>query len=73
MWELAYMEILQLAKDKWKLYTTLNMLVSLNGVEYFNLIDRVTNSAEFLNFFEGAADATNMTTLRPVWKLETSL
>ena len=57
MWELGYMEILQSAKDAWKLYerenpnTTLNMLVSLNGVEYFNLIDGATNTAEFLNFF----------------------
>ena len=49
--------------------TTLNMLVSLNGVEYFNLIDGATNTAEFLNFFEGAADATNMTTLRPVLEI----
>ena len=49
--------------------TTLNMLVSLNGVEYFNLIDGATNTAEFLNFFEGAADAANMTTLRPVLEI----
>ena len=49
--------------------TTLSMLVSLNGVEYFNLIDGATNTAEFLNFFEGAADATNMTTLRPVLEI----
>ena len=46
--------------------TTLNMLVSINGVEYYNLIDGATNTVEFLNFFQEAANATNMQTLRPV-------
>ncbi|XP_028404078.1 uncharacterized protein LOC114526751 [Dendronephthya gigantea] len=46
--------------------TTLNMLVSINGVEYYNLIDGATNTVDFLNFFHEASEATNMETLRPV-------
>ena len=45
--------------------TTLNLLVSLNGVEYYNLIDGASNTAQFLNFFEEAAGNANMITLRP--------
>lgn len=46
--------------------TTLNMLVSINGLEFYNLIDGATNTAQFLHFFQHAANATNMQTLRPV-------
>jgi hypothetical protein len=33
---------------------TLNLLVSLNGVEYFNIIDGATNTIQFWNFFSEA-------------------
>ena len=46
--------------------TTLNMLVSYEGVQFYNLVDGVTNTVEFLNFFQEAAGATFMQTLRPV-------
>lgn len=49
--------------------TTLNMLVSVNGPEYYNFIDGATDTAEFLNFFQEAASAMNMTTLRPVLEI----
>ena len=42
--------------------TTLNLLVSLNGPEYYNLIDGTTNTARFLQFFEEASDAVNVVT-----------
>jgi hypothetical protein len=42
------------------------MLVLINGVEYYNLIDGATDTVEFLNFFQEAAEATNMETLCPV-------
>ena len=41
------------------------MLVSLNGPEYFNLLDGATNTAEFLNFFTEASEAVNISTWRP--------
>lgn len=44
---------------------TLNLLVSLNGPEYFNLLDGATNTPEFLNFFSEAAEAVNISTGRP--------
>lgn len=44
---------------------TLNLLLSLNGAEYFNTIDGPTNTVEFWNFFEEAANAANITTGRP--------
>ena len=47
--------------------TTLNMLVSYEGVQFYHLVDGVTNTVEFLNFFqEEAAGATFMQTLQPV-------
>ena len=49
--------------------TTLNMLVSVNGPEYYNLIDGATNTAEFLNFFQEAANATSNTTPHPVLEI----
>ncbi|CAB3986695.1 Ankyrin repeat domain-containing 34B [Paramuricea clavata] len=45
--------------------TTLNLLVSLNGVEYYNLIDGASNTVQFLNFFEEASNAVNFETRRP--------
>ena len=44
---------------------TLNLLVSLNGVEYYNILDGATNTATFLNFFFEASEATNPATGRP--------
>ena len=44
---------------------TLNMLVSLNRPEYFNLLDGATNTAEFLKFFAEASEAVNILTGRP--------
>ena len=44
---------------------TLNLLVSLNGPEYFNLVDGATNTVEFLNFFSEAAEVVNVSTGRP--------
>ena len=44
---------------------TLNLLVSLNGVEYHNIIDGATNTATFLNFFFEASEATSPLTGRP--------
>ncbi|XP_068704810.1 uncharacterized protein [Montipora foliosa] len=45
--------------------TTLNMLVSLNGPEYYNLIDGATNNMQFLRFFEEAGNCVNLQTERP--------
>ena len=45
--------------------TTLNLLVSLNGVEYYNMLDGPTDTVQFLNFFEEAAHAVNFETARP--------
>ena len=39
--------------------TTLNLLVSLNGVEYYDMLDGATDTVQFLNFFEEAANAVN--------------
>jgi hypothetical protein len=44
---------------------TLNLLASLNGPEYFNLVDGATNTVEFLNFFSEATEVVNVTTGRP--------
>ena len=44
---------------------TFNLLVSLNGSEYFNLVDGATNTIEFLNFLSEAAEVVNVTTRRP--------
>ena len=44
---------------------TLNLLVSLNGAEYFDIVDGATNTPIFLNFFFEAAEAVNMQTGRP--------
>ena len=44
---------------------TFNLLVSLNGSEYFNLVDGATNTIEFLNFLSEAAEVANVTTRRP--------
>ena len=46
--------------------TTFDMLVSYEGVQFYNLVDGATNTVEFLNFFQEAAGATFMQTLRPV-------
>ena len=45
--------------------TTLNMLVSLDGLEYYNLIDGATNTLQFLRFFEEAGNCVNLQTGRP--------
>ena len=45
--------------------TTLNMLVSLDGPEYYNLIDGATNTLQFLQFFEEAGNCVNLQTERP--------
>ena len=45
--------------------TTPNLLVSLNGPEYYNIVSGPTNTVHFLEFFEEAAEATNLTTARP--------
>jgi transposase len=45
--------------------TTLNMLVSLNGPEYYNLVPGATNTTYFLGFFEEAGEAVNIQTGRP--------
>lgn len=44
---------------------SLNMLVSLEGPEYYNVIDGSTDTVQFLNFFEEAANAVNVNTHRP--------
>ena len=45
--------------------TTLNMLVSLDGPEYYNLTDSATNTLQFLRFFEEAGNCVNLQTGRP--------
>mgnify|MGYP002260040060 FL=1 len=45
--------------------TTLNMLVSLDGPEYYNLIDGATNTMQFLQFFEEAGNCVNLQAGRP--------
>ena len=45
--------------------TTFNLLVSLNGTEYNNLIDGATDTMQFLNFFKEAANAVNFETRTP--------
>ena len=47
------------------LNTTINLLVSLNGPEYYNLINGVTNTLHFLEFFEEASNVTDVVTGRP--------
>ena len=44
---------------------TLNLLISLNGPEYYNIIPGPSNTAHFLNFFEEAENAVNFETRRP--------
>ncbi|XP_068735676.1 ras-related GTP-binding protein C-like [Montipora capricornis] len=41
------------------------MLVSLNGPEYYNLIDGATNTMQFLRFFEEAGKSVNLQNERP--------
>ena len=36
---------------------TLNLLIGIDGVKYANIIDGPSNTVEFLNFFEEAANA----------------
>ena len=45
--------------------TTLSMLVSLNGPEYYNVVRGATNTARFLSFFQEAGEAVNIETGRP--------
>ena len=45
--------------------TTLNMLVSLNGPEYYNLIDGATNTLQVLNFFDEPWNCVNLQSGRP--------
>lgn len=45
--------------------TTLNMLVSLKGPEYYNLINGATNTLQFLTFFEEAGNCVNLQFGRP--------
>lgn len=44
---------------------TLNLLISVNGPEYFNIVDGATNTIHFWNFFFEASQAANATTGRP--------
>jgi len=44
--------------------TTLNMLVLLDGLEYYNLIDGTTNTLQFLQFFEETGNCVNLPTGR---------
>ncbi|XP_028397235.1 uncharacterized protein LOC114521047 [Dendronephthya gigantea] len=44
---------------------TLNLLVSLDGPMYFNLVEGPTNTIQFLNFFAEASEATNLMSERP--------
>ncbi|CAB3988918.1 Hypothetical predicted protein [Paramuricea clavata] len=41
------------------------LLVSLNGVEYYKLIDGASNTVQFLFFFEESSNAVNFETRRP--------
>ena len=59
------MRCVELVRKRESRNITLNMLVSLNGPEYFNLLDGATNTAEFLNFFTEASEAVNISTGRP--------
>ena len=59
-----------LGKDvsKWKESSkekkiTLNLLASLSGVKYYNMLDRATDAVQFLNFFKEAAHAVNFETV----------
>ena len=45
--------------------TTLSMLVSLNGPEYYNVVRGAANTARFLSFFQEAGEAVNIETGRP--------
>ena len=45
---------------------TLNLLISLNGPDYYSIIPGASNAVQFLNFFEEAEAAVNFETLRPV-------
>lgn len=44
---------------------TLNMLVSLDGPEYYNILNGATNTLSFLEFFEETGNAVNIQTGRP--------
>jgi transposase len=44
---------------------TLNLLASLNGPEYYNLINGPTNTVCFLEFFQEASEAVNILNARP--------
>ena len=48
---------------------TINMIVSLNGTEYYDIIDGASNTYEFLNFFGKASNAVNLQTLRPALEI----
>ena len=48
---------------------TINLIVSLNGPEYYDVIDGATNTCEFLNFFEKASNAVNLETMRPALEI----
>ena len=59
------MRCVELGRKRESRNVTLDMLVSLNGPEYFDLIDGATNTAEFLNFFTETSEAVNISTGRP--------
>ena len=44
---------------------TLNLLISLNGPEYFNILNGATYTVNFLNFFWEASQSANEVTGRP--------
>lgn len=44
---------------------SLNLLASLNAVEYFNIVDGASNAVQFWNFFFEASKAMNMLSMRP--------
>ncbi|KAK3701803.1 hypothetical protein QZH41_005162 [Actinostola sp. cb2023] len=46
--------------------STVNLIVSLNGPEYYDVIAGATNNIEFLQFFTRGLNAVNPITLRPV-------
>jgi len=49
--------------------STINMIVSLNGPEYYDVIDGATNTVEFLDFFGRASNAMNFETMRPALQI----
>jgi hypothetical protein len=45
------------------------LIVSLNGPEYYDVIDGATNTLEFLDFFEKASNAVKLEKMRPALQI----